>query len=340
MAPQLEQNLPDAFAWQDGQVTTGAEESGVTGEGALMLPQSYTASGPSAHFGRRAGRHGICFCVVHHTTPSSSVKFKLSSTAHLLTIDVADWHADPALGSAASRVRNDSLDERASRNAALVLDELALTGAKATFFVTRSIARRDVALMRRILGAGHELAAHGNAGCLDWDDLSADARATKQVLEDATGTQIRGFRSPGSRTEQWAPWRFDVLAEEGYEYDSSRMSRRPSVPDYPQTIVCGAGWLIEVPLTMSVRQFSYASLRAEFESRTRVGLPGVLSFATWEIDHEQPKMPLPVIASFRHYRGRRATRERVGRLLREFRFEAIGHRLADLAQDAPATYAA
>jgi hypothetical protein len=147
-------------------------------------------------------------------------------------------------------------------------------------------------------------------------------------------------------------WRFEVLVEEGFDYDSSHLPQRAAirtdlrVPSYPQTIVCGPGTLIEVPLlphpfvrgALSIRRAPYAAVHHLFASRTEAGLPGVVSFATWEVDRDQPKLKLPILVSWRHYAGRRGADDRVDRLLKEFRFDAIGYRLAELAEQAPAVY--
>jgi len=175
----------------------------------------------------------------------------------------------------------------------------------------------------------------------------------KATIEDAVGVPVRGFRSNAVPAKQSSLWRFEALIEAGYEYDSSQLPhpvRGPldqAVPSYPQTIVCGSGTLIEVPLlqqpfaqrAFSIRRTPYAAVQHVFASRTRAGLPGVVSFATWEVDREQPKLNLPVLTSWRHYSGRRAAHDRVDRLLKEFRFDAIGHRLSELAEQAPAAFA-
>ncbi|HEY4304030.1 MAG TPA: DUF3473 domain-containing protein [Gemmatimonadaceae bacterium] len=278
--------------------------------------------------------------------------FRLSITTHFLTIDVADWTSDPAVAEIVARRNFDPLDGRAGDTVNALLDRLAATSSWATFFLSGPIARRDAPLIRRIVRSGHEVAARGAPGFLEPDQFRNDARLVKSSIEDAVGVQVRGFRS---RVAAKGPsmWRFEVLIEEGYEYDSSRLPRLArgpldqAVPTYPQTIVCAAGTLIEVPLltqpfakqAFSLRRTPYAAVQQVFASRTRAGMPGVASFATWEIDHEQPKINLPVLTSWRHYRGRRAAHDRVDRLLNEFRFDAIGHRLSELAEQAPTTYA-
>lgn len=269
------------------------------------------------------------------------MKYRLSSTSHLLTIDVMDWHQDPTL----RRVPDDgaaAVGDRAGAAVDRVLESLAHAGARATFFITQSVARRDPTVARRIVSAGHEVAARGEVANDDANRFRWDAKVARDAIEHATGALVRGFRAPRAAEHSAASWRFDVLIEEGYEYESSR------VAGYPQTVVCGAGSIVEVPLmshpvsrdALSIRRASYSTVRRAFVDRTRAGLPGLMAFASWEIDDAQPKVRLPLVAGLRHYSGRRAALERVARLLGEFRFDAVGNRLGELSQAAPFTYAA
>jgi peptidoglycan/xylan/chitin deacetylase (PgdA/CDA1 family) len=275
--------------------------------------------------------------------------FRLAGTTHFLTIDVADWTTDPDVARVVARRRFDPLDTRPSETVNALLDELAKTGSRATFFLTESVARRDAPLVRRIVHAGHEVAARGGCDTEEPADFQRSAGRVKSTLEDAAGVHVRGFRSGAARRTTLPVWRFEALVEQGFEYDSSRLPRSArgpldrGVPSYPQTIVCGAGTLLEVPLLaepfarrpLSLRRSPYAAVQRVFALRTRAGLPAVASFATWEVDSDQPRLGLPLLASWRHYAGRQAARERVDRLLREFRFDAIGHRLNELVEQAP-----
>lgn len=279
--------------------------------------------------------------------------YRLSATTHFLTIDVADWTSDPDVAAIVARRNFDPLDARAGTMVNGLLDQLAAAKSWGTFFVAGPVARRDAPLMRRIVHSGHEVAARGAPALFDPDAFRADALQVKASIEDAVGIQVRGFRSTAVPPKRSSLWRVEALIEAGYEYDSSMLPHTAggpldqAVPGYPQMIVCGSGTLIEVPLlrqpfgkrAFSIRRTPYAAVQQVFASRTRDRLPGVVSFATWEVDHEQPKLNLPVLASWRHYRGRRAAHDRVDRLLREFRFDAIGHRLSELAEQAPATFA-
>lgn len=278
--------------------------------------------------------------------------YRLAGTTHFLTIDVADWTSDPDVAAAVARRNYAPLQERPGALVDGLLGDLEAANTRATFFVTGPIAQRDAALVRRISQAGHEVAARGAPGLIDVDDFRADASNVKLRVENAIGAPVFGFRAPFTASTSSALGRFEVLIEEGFEYDSSRLPRttrgrvEQPIPSYPQTIVCSAGMLIEVPLMrqpfasgpLSIRRAPYASVREILASRTNAGLPGVLAFATWEIDRDQPKVTLPVLTSWRHYRGRRAAHDRVDRLLQEFRFDAIGYRLSELAEQAPAVF--
>src|ERR1700744_2126304 len=87
--------------------------------------------------------------------------FRLSATTHFLTIDVADWTADPDVAEIVARRNFDPLDTRAGELVNALLDQLAAAGNHATLFLTGRVGRRDVPLIRRIVHSGHEVAARG-----------------------------------------------------------------------------------------------------------------------------------------------------------------------------------
>ena len=84
---------------------------------------------------------------------------------------------------------------------------------------------RHPGLVRRIAGAGHEIASHGwwhrKVTSLTPGAFREDLRASKAVLEDVSGLRVLGFRAPSFSIRPGMEWAFDALLEEGYEYDSS-----------------------------------------------------------------------------------------------------------------------
>ena len=81
------------------------------------------------------------------------------------------------------------------------------------------------ALVRRIAARGHEVASHGYAHRLVYDQTPAafrdDVRRAKALLEDACGHAGAGYRAPSYSITPRSLWALDVLIEEGYRYDSS-----------------------------------------------------------------------------------------------------------------------
>ena len=87
------------------------------------------------------------------------------------------------------------------------------------------VAERYPSLVRTIVAAGHELASHGYAHRLIYnqtpEEFRQDVRRAKALLEDAGGVEVRGYRAPSFSVTQRSMWALDVLLEEGYSYDAS-----------------------------------------------------------------------------------------------------------------------
>ncbi|MCP6769836.1 polysaccharide deacetylase family protein, partial [Klebsiella pneumoniae] len=79
-----------------------------------------------------------------------------------------------------------------------ILDLMAQKGVKSTFFILGWIAERFPEMVRRIASEGHEIASHGTmherADKQSRIEFREDVRTAKQVLEDLTGTQVKGYR--------------------------------------------------------------------------------------------------------------------------------------------------
>jgi len=140
-----------------------------------------------------------------------------------------------------------------------ILDLLLACEAKATFFVVGNVANAFPVLVERIVGDGHELASHGDAHVyvnrITRAQFRDDLRRSKNTLEAIAGSPVRGFRAPQFSIDRSTPWAYDVLAEEGFTYDSSTFPFRgrsygdPKAPREPWTIETDAGPIREIPLT-------------------------------------------------------------------------------------------
>ncbi len=154
------------------------------------------------------------------TTPGQRVDDE--PIRYVMSIDVEDWFQVENLRPAVDRERWDEYPRRVVGNTERVLDIFARTGTTATFFVLGWVAERHPELVRRINDAGHEVAGHGYAHRLIYeqsiDEFRADVVRAKEVLEEITGRPVYGYRAPSFSITAEA---LCVLAETGHTYDSS-----------------------------------------------------------------------------------------------------------------------
>ena len=278
---------------------------------------------------------------------------------HLFTVDVEDYFQVGAFEHLVARESWDNRESRVERNVDRLLDLLAARDATATFFTLAWTAERHPALIRRIVREGHEIASRGvsrrRVDRIPIAEFREEARTSRALLEDVSGTHVIGFRAPSFSIVPGCEWAFDVLVEEGYEYDSSRTpvdhagSDLPRMPRYPHVLDTPSGTLIEVPPTTFdvlgirlpaatgsyIRRLPYGVVREELLARQRGNIPGVLFVHTWELDPDQPRINAPWPARVRHYRNLRDTAPRLERLIADFQFGAIAGSLPAVAQNAP-----
>jgi len=277
----------------------------------------------------------------------------LPEIVNVLTVDVEEFYHgidfDTVLG-ADSAAR---LPSRVVAQTERLLDQLDAHGARGTFFTLGLVAQRFPRLIRAIVARGHELASHG------WDhrcvyDLGAegfrqDLRRAKNALEGAAGRAVRGYRAPNYSIRRDMPWAFQILAEEGFTYDSSVhpiLHDRYGFPDSPRFLhrLDGGHGLWEVPVGTArafgtnlpvgggfFRLFPTALLTSAIASvNRRDGQPLVLYVHPWEFDPEQPRPPMPLAHRFRHYVGLAGATRKLETVLRQFRFTSIEDALAPL----------
>jgi polysaccharide deacetylase family protein (PEP-CTERM system associated) len=270
---------------------------------------------------------------------------------HHFTVDVEDWFQVSAMEPYVERSAWDGIPCRVEANTHLILDLLAEADARGTFFVLGWVAERYPALVRAIADGGHEVASHGRGHrrvtTLSPERFRASVRRSKATLEEVTGLEVLGYRAPSFSIVAGSEWALDVLLEEGYRYDSSLFPVRRRGYGYaggardPHLIHRPAGELAEVPpATLTVagktlpagggayfRLFPYALVGAALRSAERRGAAATFYIHPWEVDPEQPRIPVSAATRIRHYGGLRRTVPRLRRLLREFSFQTIARTL-------------
>jgi polysaccharide deacetylase family protein (PEP-CTERM system associated) len=262
-----------------------------------------------------------------------------------MTIDVEDYFHVSVFDGILPRARWSTLESRVCANTDRLLALFERHRVTATFFILGWVAERHPDLIRRIAAAGHEIASHGYAHRLVYDQTPCafrdDVRRAKALLEDASGTEVRGFRAPSYSITPRSLWAIDILIEEGYRYDTSIFPIHhdrygiPESPQHPYRLHRAAGSLIEAPgstirwggwnLPVAgggyFRILPYGWTKWGIQRLNEQELrPAIFYLHPWEIDPDQPRLPAPALSRFRHYRHLEETEARLERLLGDFAF--------------------
>ncbi len=283
-----------------------------------------------------------------------------ATVVNAMSIDVEDYFHVSVFDGIVPRTHWSTMESRVIANTERLLDIFAEYDVRSTFFVLGCVGERHSDLVRTIASRGHEIASHGYAHRLVYDQTPAsfrdDVRRAKALLEDASGRTVRGYRAPSYSITPRSLWAIDVLVEEGYEYDSSIFPIRhdrygiPVSDRRPYRIHRAAGSLTEVPgsttrigpLNLPVAGGGYFRILPYWWTRWGIARvnrveqrPAVFYLHPWEIDPQQPRLEAGRLSRFRHYRNLHDTEARLRRLLTDFRFDAIDRLVAE-AQQQPA----
>ncbi|MBN1825710.1 MAG: DUF3473 domain-containing protein [Candidatus Eisenbacteria bacterium] len=265
-----------------------------------------------------------------------------------LTVDVEEYFHATLLR---DRVGRKEWEARAGRAGAAVerlLRRFEEWDARATFFVLGWLAEREPDTIRAIAAAGHEIACHGYDHALVHElgpeRFRADLRRSRDAIGAVTGRAPSGYRAPTFSITRRSLWAFPILIEEGFRFDSSVFPIRhdrygiPGFPRRPVRIRADAGEIIEFPLSTRrlwrwnlpvsgggyLRLLPFSWIRRGFEAIRAEGGTPVLYLHPWEIDPDQPRVPLPLLSRFRHYHGIEHVEERLGRLIEGGDFLPMG----------------
>jgi len=241
---------------------------------------------------------------------------------------------------------------RVDGNTRRILELLDSFSIKATFFILGWVAERCPVLVREIHRRGHEIACHGYGHELVYrigrERFRDDIRRAKMILEDITGELIIGYRAPSYSITRQSLWALDILAEEGFRYDSSIFPVHhdiygiPAAPRFPHDIRTEAGSIREFPIsTFPLKVGSWRSnvpiagggylrlipaplvRKAIHYINTSERQPSVVYFHPWEIDPDQPRIRAGLKSCFRHYLHLERMEAKIKYLLNTLRFSAI-----------------
>jgi len=277
-----------------------------------------------------------------------------------MTIDVEDYFHVEAFSKQVGRDRWDGYPLRVESSTLRLLDLLDRHDVKATFFVLGWVARKAPRLVAEIARRGHEIGCHSFWHRLVYnltaDEFRADLREATSTIEDAAQTSLRGYRAPTYSITRQSLWALEVLAEEGYTFDSSIFPLRHDLYGYPEfvrfpvRIRCGAD--ARMSSTSTIAEFPASTvkvfgknlpgpgggylrifpLRYALWALKRIageGKPATVYLHPWEIDPEQPRISGSFRSRVRHYTGLGTTARRLEKLLTTFPFAPMGRVLEE-----------
>jgi polysaccharide deacetylase family protein (PEP-CTERM system associated) len=247
---------------------------------------------------------------------------------HILTVAVEDWFQVGSFHRLVQEGRWYRFETRVERNVHRALDLLETHGATATFFTLGWIADELPELVREIADRGHEVASkgyyHRSMRAMTPDEFRDDLARSREALERASGTRVRGYRVADEWFRPHDLWALDVLQREGFAYDSSiypmfREWREDPHRRFAHEQAAGDGRLWELPLSTVrcaglnlpvaggnwYRQLPHGLMQAAFRRWMRTtSSPFVMYFQVWELDPEQPRLgAASTLTRLRHYRN-------------------------------------
>jgi len=278
---------------------------------------------------------------------------------HIMSVDVEDYFMVEAFASSVSQDSWESRPSRVVRSTGRILNLLDKYNVKGTFFFVGWVAHKFPQLVREVHSRGHELACHSywhrTVYSLTPGEFREDTRAAARAIEDAAGVKVYGYRAPSWSITKDCLWALDVLAEEGFTYDSSiypihhdlygvpGAERFPyklncksgnSLKEYPPATVrvlgqnlpaAGGGYLRILPLAYT--HWVFRKFEMQYHERVIVYLH------PWELDPEQPRIPAGLKSRFRHYTNLGSMENRLESLLAKHSFAPFNRVFADDSVD-------
>jgi polysaccharide deacetylase family protein (PEP-CTERM system associated) len=242
----------------------------------------------------------------------------------------------------------DTLPSRVEAGLERFLDLLSRHDISCTFFILGWVAERYPNLVRRVNSCGHEIASHGYSHELIYDlgpeRFRQDIRQAKAILEDLIGNQVRGYRGPGFSITRENAWAFDIIAEEGFQYDATLypgkhghggISGLPCTPFVLLTL--GSQELEEYPITLInlrwhriafsgggyFRLFPFFLVSQCIKRLNHRGIPVMSYFHPRDLDPDAPHIRMSWKRRFKCYVNVSSTYRKLEKMLSIYPFGSI-----------------
>lgn len=152
---------------------------------------------------------------------------------NILTFDTEEWYIEKHFKGGREekfRLYDEILD--------WILATLEEKQLKATFFCVGQLAVEFPEVIKKISACGHEIGSHSNRHLwvtkMNRDQFSEDTHIAVSELENLIGKKVKSFRAPAFSIGKDNDWAFEVLAENGIEYDCSVFPTSRDFGGFPQ----------------------------------------------------------------------------------------------------------
>ncbi|MFZ1685155.1 MAG: XrtA system polysaccharide deacetylase [Candidatus Zixiibacteriota bacterium] len=273
----------------------------------------------------------------------------MSGQLNLLTVDLEEWYVVEALTARFGSDQWQGLESTVVRNTRVLLDLFEHKDVRATFFILGWCAERHPQLIAEIAERGHEVACHSYQH-VRVDKLTPEAfredtvRAIDAIVK-ACGVKPRGYRAPSWSINPSCSWAFRILAELGFDYDSSIFPIKHDIygmPDAPRQLFrmsfddgkqlwefpCATFRIFGYNLPLAgggyLRHSPYWYSAFMINRLNRQGMPAMVYIHPWEIDPEPPKIEgLTSVQKFRTYGSTDILGRKLYKLLSDYQFTTI-----------------
>lgn len=221
---------------------------------------------------------------------------------------------------------------------------------KATFFILTWTLDQLAPLLRHLITQGHEIACHGHGhqhlSRLQPEQFREDVLRSKGLIEDQLGVSPRGYRAPTFSLMHSTSWAVDILVEAGFSYDASifpihhdryGVPNAPTQPfwlqannggrllEFPPMTMSLAGWRVPVGGGGYLRLLPSSLIETCIAHRATRDEAVMLYLHPWELDPDQPRLPVSPLAQWRHTVNTGHTQAKLDALLERFSFQTAWH---------------
>jgi len=264
---------------------------------------------------------------------------------NLLTVDLEDWFHICEVEHLLPRKDWDRFPSTVVNDTERLLRLLQRSGSRATFFVLGYVADRHPDLIRQIHQMGHEIAYHGWDHELVYhlapDEFRHILQKGIKCIETLIGKRPIGFRAPQWSINDNSIWALEILAEEGFVYDSSmaplKFIGNEAYPRLPHQVSTPAGCLWELPPLIlktplghypagggwGLRCLPYPILKQSVRWLNRRHIPALFYFHPREFSRKRSVAGLPPAKKFVLHAGIWASETQLLRLLTDFHFTGV-----------------